>query len=57
VSGHDFVYGELLIGGKGGRKQLLADYEHMHQARDRDRLSRSRLWGRCVSQHGRIFTL
>ncbi|MEO6212357.1 MAG: PIN domain-containing protein [Vicinamibacterales bacterium] len=32
VSGHDFVYGELLIGDKGGRKQLLADYEHMHQA-------------------------
>lgn len=32
VSGHDFVYGELLIGDKGGRKALLADYEHMHQA-------------------------
>lgn len=32
VSGHDFVYGELLIGDKGGRKHLLADYEHMHQA-------------------------
>jgi predicted nucleic acid-binding protein len=32
VSGHDFVYGELLIGDKGGRQQLLADYEHMHQA-------------------------
>ena len=32
VSGHDFVYGELLIGDKGGRKQLLASYEHMHQA-------------------------
>ena len=32
VSGHDFVYGELLIGDKGGRKQLLADYERMHQA-------------------------
>jgi predicted nucleic acid-binding protein len=32
VSGHDFVYGELLIGDKGGRKQLLADYEQMHQA-------------------------
>jgi predicted nucleic acid-binding protein len=27
VSGHDFVYGELLIGDRGGRKQLLADYE------------------------------
>jgi predicted nucleic acid-binding protein len=32
VSGHDFVDGELLIGDKGGRKQLLADYEQMHQA-------------------------
>ena len=32
VSGHDFVYGELLIGDKGGRKRLLADYEQMHQA-------------------------
>ena len=32
VSGHDLVYGELLIGDKGGRKQLLASYEHIHQA-------------------------
>jgi len=32
VSGHQFVYGELLIGDKGGRQQLLADYEQMHQA-------------------------
>jgi hypothetical protein len=32
VSGHDFVYGELLVGDVGGRKQLLADYERMHQA-------------------------
>jgi predicted nucleic acid-binding protein len=32
VSGHDFVLGELLIGDKGGRKQLLADYALMHQA-------------------------
>jgi predicted nucleic acid-binding protein len=32
VSGHEFVCGELLIGDKGGRKRLLADYEHMHQA-------------------------
>ncbi len=31
VSGHDFVYGELLIGDKGGRKRLLASYEQMHQ--------------------------
>jgi predicted nucleic acid-binding protein len=32
VCGHDFVYGELLIGDMGGRKQLLANYEQMHQA-------------------------
>ena len=32
VSGHDFVYGELLIGDKGGRRQLLKEYEQMHQA-------------------------
>jgi predicted nucleic acid-binding protein len=32
VSGHDFVYGELLIGDKGGRKHLLTTYEQMHQA-------------------------
>ncbi|HEY7499232.1 MAG TPA: PIN domain-containing protein [Vicinamibacterales bacterium] len=32
VSGHDFVFGELLIGDKGGRKQLLADYLLMFQA-------------------------
>ena len=32
VSGHDFVYGELLIGDKGKRKQLLASYEQVHQA-------------------------
>jgi predicted nucleic acid-binding protein len=32
VCGHDFVLGELLIGDKGGRKQLLADYALMHQA-------------------------
>jgi hypothetical protein len=32
VSGHDFVYGELLIGDRGGRKALLADYERMDQA-------------------------
>src|SRR5919108_2051168 len=32
VSGHEFVYGELLIGDKGGRKQLLASYEQIHQA-------------------------
>ena len=32
VSGHEFIYGELLIGHKGGRMRLLTDYEHMHQA-------------------------
>jgi len=32
VSGHDFVYGELLIGDRGERKHLLADYTQMHQA-------------------------
>ena len=32
VSGHGFIYGELLIGDRGGRKQLLASYERMHQA-------------------------
>jgi predicted nucleic acid-binding protein len=32
VSGHDFVFGELLIGDKGGRQRLLADYALMHQS-------------------------
>jgi predicted nucleic acid-binding protein len=32
VCGHHFVYGELLIGDLGGRKQLLDNYEQMHQA-------------------------
>jgi predicted nucleic acid-binding protein len=32
VCGHDFVFGELLIGDKGGRKKLLADYALMNQA-------------------------
>ncbi|MGH9522293.1 MAG: type II toxin-antitoxin system VapC family toxin [Terriglobales bacterium] len=32
ASGHDLVYGELLMGDKGGRTRLLADYELMHQA-------------------------
>jgi predicted nucleic acid-binding protein len=32
VNGHDFVYGELLIGDKGGRTELLANYEGMDQA-------------------------
>ena len=33
VAGHDLVYGELLIGDRGGRKKTLTDYERMHQAR------------------------
>jgi len=32
VSGHPFVYGELLIGNRGDRNELLASYEHLHQA-------------------------
>jgi predicted nucleic acid-binding protein len=32
VSGHDFVYGELLIGDGGGRRQLLENYQQMHRA-------------------------
>jgi len=32
VTGHELVYGELLIGDRGGRGKLLAAYEHMHQA-------------------------
>lgn len=32
VSRHDFVYGELLIGDRGGRKALLANYERIAQA-------------------------
>jgi predicted nucleic acid-binding protein len=31
VSGHDFVYGELLIGDRGGRQTLLANYERLDQ--------------------------
>ena len=30
--GHDFVFGELLIGDKGPRHSLLDDYALMHQA-------------------------
>ena len=29
VSGHEFVYGELLIGDRGGRKELLSNYDRM----------------------------
>jgi predicted nucleic acid-binding protein len=31
VSGHELVYGELLIGDRGGRLKLLAAYEQIHQ--------------------------
>ncbi|HEX5229630.1 MAG TPA: PIN domain-containing protein [Bryobacteraceae bacterium] len=30
--GHDLVYGELLIGDKGGRKRLLTEYKQMSHA-------------------------
>ena len=32
VVGHELIYGELLIGDRGGRKNLLALYEQMRQA-------------------------
>ena len=32
VTGHELVYGELLIGDRGGRGKLLAAYERIHQA-------------------------
>jgi hypothetical protein len=32
VAGHEMVYGELLIGDRGGRKEMLAAYQHMDQA-------------------------
>jgi hypothetical protein len=32
VTGHELVYGELLIGDRGGRKKFLADYERIRQA-------------------------
>lgn len=32
VAGHDLVYGELLVGDRGGRQTLLAGYSQMHQA-------------------------
>ena len=30
--GHELIYGELLIGNRGGRRELLAAFELMHQA-------------------------
>src|ERR1700730_3831570 len=32
VAGHELVYGELLIGDRGGRRKVLAAYELIHQA-------------------------
>jgi predicted nucleic acid-binding protein len=32
VTGHDFVYGELLMGDRAARKALLSNYERMDQA-------------------------
>ena len=32
VSGHEALFGELLIGDKGGRRRLLDSYEQMHRA-------------------------
>lgn len=32
VAGHELVYGELLIGDRGGRKKLLSAYEMIQQA-------------------------
>jgi predicted nucleic acid-binding protein len=33
VVGHELVYGELLIGDRGGRRKFLGAYERLHQAR------------------------
>lgn len=33
VCGHELVFGELLIGDRGGRRKLLAAYERISQAR------------------------
>lgn len=32
IAGHELVYGELLIGDRGGRTKLLASYERIWQA-------------------------
>jgi predicted nucleic acid-binding protein len=32
VVGHELIYGELLIGDRGGRRKLLHAYEQMYQA-------------------------
>jgi predicted nucleic acid-binding protein len=33
VAGHELVYGELLIGDRGGRHKFLGAYERIHQAK------------------------
>jgi len=33
VSGHELIYGELLIGDRGGRTKFLGSYQKMRQAR------------------------
>lgn len=38
VAGHVLVYGELLIGDVGGRRNLLNDYERLPHARSADHL-------------------
>jgi predicted nucleic acid-binding protein len=32
VNGHDFIYGELLIGDRGARRSLLVNYERMEKS-------------------------
>jgi predicted nucleic acid-binding protein len=32
VIGHELIFGELLVGDRGGRAKLLSAYEQMHQA-------------------------
>ena len=32
VAGHEMIYGELLIGDRGGRRDFLSAYEQMYQA-------------------------
>ncbi len=54
VAGHEMVFGELLIGDRGGRRRLLEGYALMHQAetvRHREVVQfvqRHRLFGRGV---------
>lgn len=43
VLAHEFVYGELLLGDRGGRTKLLAEYERMQRA--------------PTAEHGEVLTL